>query len=74
MLTSATLRLVPAQSTHVFTITFEDGEELLLWMGDRWQARGPGSVGNASYVWLPLLPHTLGPGFELVWAEGWSLR
>ncbi|KAL4447267.1 hypothetical protein ABPG77_007300 [Micractinium sp. CCAP 211/92] len=63
-----------AQSTHIFTFTFEDGEELLLWMGDRWHARGPGSVGNASYVWLPLLPHTQGSGFELVWAEGWSLR
>ncbi|KAL4443631.1 hypothetical protein ABPG75_011368 [Micractinium tetrahymenae] len=63
-----------AQSTHVFTFTFEDGDELLLWMGDRWQPHGPGSVGGASYVWLPLLPHAQGPGFELVWAERWSLR
>lgn len=64
----------PSQSTHIFTFTFEDGEELLLWMGDRWQPHGTGSVGGASYVWLPLLPHAQGPGFELVWAEGWSLR
>lgn len=25
-------------------------------------------------VWLPLLPRLGAPGFELVWAENWSLR
>jgi hypothetical protein len=25
-------------------------------------------------VWLPLLPRIGAPGFELVFAEGWSLR
>ena len=24
-------------------------------MGDRWNNGGPGSVGNASYVWLPFV-------------------
>lgn len=28
---------------------------LLLYLGDRWNMQGPGSVGNASYVWLPML-------------------
>lgn len=27
-----------------------------MYMGDRWNAAGPGSVAQASYVWLPLLP------------------
>jgi hypothetical protein len=38
------------QSTHVFTYTFADGEQLLLWMGDRWNSNGLGSVAAASYV------------------------
>lgn len=62
------------QSTFVYEHWFADGELLLIWMGDRWNADGPGSVGNASYLWLPLLPHTDGGGFELVWAENWRLR
>jgi hypothetical protein len=28
---------------------------LHIYYGDRWNADGPGGVGNASYVWLPLL-------------------
>ncbi|PSC71307.1 glycosyl hydrolase family 43 [Micractinium conductrix] len=62
-----------AQSTFIHTHTFSDGQHLLLWMGDRWNAQGPGGVGNATYVWLPLLPRAGGQGFELVWAEGWTL-
>lgn len=34
----------------MFTYTFADGEQLLLWMGDRWNSNGPGSVAAASYV------------------------
>ena len=30
-------------------------------------------MGNASYVWLPLIPHVGGGGFQLVWAEAWRL-
>lgn len=29
---------------------------LYMYQGDRWNQGGPGSVGNASYVWLPLIP------------------
>lgn len=63
-----------SQSTHIFTYTFQDGAEVLVWMGDRWNEQGRGSVGGASYVWLPLLPRVGAPGFELVYAENWSLR
>ncbi|KAI3423861.1 hypothetical protein D9Q98_009695 [Chlorella vulgaris] len=63
-----------AQSHYIFTFVFEDGSELLMWMGDRWQPDGPDSIGAASYVWLPLLPRIGAPGFELVFSEGWSLR
>ena len=40
----------PRQSTFIHTHTFSDGQHLLLWMGDRWNAQGPGGVGNATYV------------------------
>uniref|UniRef100_A0A383VWQ5 Glycosyl hydrolase family 32 N-terminal domain-containing protein n=1 Tax=Tetradesmus obliquus TaxID=3088 RepID=A0A383VWQ5_TETOB len=29
---------------------------LPIYFGDRWNQQGPGSVGNASYVWLPFVP------------------
>ena len=32
-----------------------DACDLLIYLGDRWNANGPGSVGNSSYVWLPLV-------------------
>jgi hypothetical protein len=28
---------------------------LPIYFGDRWNEKGPGSVGNASYVWLPFV-------------------
>ena len=64
-----------AQSTYIFPFRFPDGSKLLLWMGDRWNAGGPGSVGAATYVFLPLLPRLGAPGFQLVDAPGgaWSL-
>lgn len=33
---------------------------LPVYFGDRWNARGPGGVANASYVWLPLVPPPTG--------------
>ena len=44
-----------SQSSFVFSYTHPSGGELLIYMGDRWNIHGPGSVGNASYVWLPLV-------------------
>ena len=34
-------------------------------LGDRWNAKGPGSVGNASYVWLPLVKDDSPVGFHM---------
>ncbi|CAL5218581.1 g275 [Coccomyxa viridis] len=61
-----------SQSTFVFSLTFEDGTVMYIYMGDRWNFYGPGKVEKASYVWLPLLPRLDGRGYELVYAEKWS--
>ncbi|KAK9861598.1 hypothetical protein WJX84_003056 [Apatococcus fuscideae] len=45
-----------SQSTAVFPYQTEDGRELLMYLGDRWNAAGPGGVAQAGYVWLPLIP------------------
>lgn len=33
-----------SQSTFVFDLTFEDGTVIYIYMGDRWNFYGPGSV------------------------------
>ena len=57
-----------SQSTYVLPLSLPQGR-LLLYMGDRWNAAsesGGGSVGNASYVWLPLLRNASDPtGFTI---------
>lgn len=52
-----------------------DGRELHVYVGDRWNAGGEGGVGNASYVWLPLLPVTGSDplAFKLLWLDSWRL-
>ncbi len=57
----------------VHTYAWGDGSELQIFVGDRWNAGGPGGVGNASYVWLPLLPRDGGGGFAMEWLEAWRL-
>jgi hypothetical protein len=44
-----------SQPTFVLPYTHPSGKRLPIYMGDRWNFQGPGSVGNASYVWLPLV-------------------
>jgi len=45
-----------SQPTAVFKVEhLRTRRRLHVYMGDRWNFNGPGSVGNASYVWLPLL-------------------
>ena len=40
----------------------------------RWNAKGEGGVGNASYVFLPLLPTGGDPAaFKLAWVDKWRL-
>ena len=38
-----------SQSTFVFDLTFEDGTVMYIYMGDRWNFYGPGSVRLQSY-------------------------
>ena len=38
------------------------GKTLHIYLGDRWNGHGEnGGVGNASYVWLPLVPEPSSP-------------
>lgn len=56
----------------VHTYSWGDGSELQVYVGDRWNLKGEGSVANASYVWLPLLPDG-GGGFSMLWLDAWKL-
>ncbi|BDA44105.1 hypothetical protein COCOBI_05-2890 [Coccomyxa sp. Obi] len=60
-----------SQSSFVFPLEFVDGTVLHIYMGDRWNFAGPGSVENATYVWLPLLPNGDGSGYTLQHADSW---
>ena len=54
-----------SQSTFVLPYVHPDGRELLIYLGDRLNGHGEeGGVGNASYVWLPLLKKTPSEGEE----------
>ena len=55
-----------SQSTYVLPYAHPSGKELVMYLGDRWNNGGPGSVGNASYVWLPLVKDGADP-------SGWKL-
>ncbi len=39
-----------SQSTFVFSLTFEDGTVMFIYMGDRWNFYGPGSVSHLSFT------------------------
>ena len=57
-----------SQPTYVLPLDLPQGR-LRLYMGDRWNEgseSAPGSVGGASYVWLPLLRNASAP-------TGWSM-
>lgn len=47
---------------------------LHIYMGDRWNFQGPGSVGNASYVWLPLLRHSDGGAYSIEYTSSWTIK
>ena len=58
-----------SQSTYVLRHTYADGRTLTMYMGDRWNEgseSAPGSVGGASYVWLPMVRNASDP-------TGWSM-
>ena len=53
-----------SQPTYVLPLELPPAGKLLLYMGDRWNQgseSAPGSVGGASYVWLPLLHNASAP-------------
>ena len=52
-----------SQSTYVLPLTTPRGS-VVVYLGDRWNEKGAGSVGAATYVWLPLLRNASG-GFSL---------
>ncbi|CAK0772385.1 hypothetical protein CVIRNUC_003957 [Coccomyxa viridis] len=63
-----------SQSSSVFTLRLASGAALHIYMGDRWNFYGPGSVANSSYVWLPLLPREDGLGYTLLELDEWRPR
>ena len=44
-----------SQSTFVFSLTFEDGTVMYIYMGDRWNFYGPGSVSHPSFAHVACL-------------------
>jgi len=67
-----------SQSTFMFRYKHpSSGKDLLMYMGDRWNYHGSGSVGNATYVWLPLIPNgTTGhglPRFTMPYLTEWKV-
>ena len=65
-----------SQSTFVLPYTHPDGRKLHIYMGDRWNGHGEdGGVGNASYVWLPLVSTSAkGPGsFTMPFLPSWKI-
>eukprot|EP00884_Botryococcus_braunii_P021290 jgi/Botrbrau1/7845/Bobra.9_2s0022.2 len=62
-----------AQTTYVLQFTCQNGKQFFIWMGDRWNLRGPGGLANASYIWLPLLPRSDWSGsYKIVYHDTWS--
>ena len=60
---SHSLTTYDSQSTYVLPVRTPKGK-LLLYMGDRWNEgseSAPGSVGGASYIWLPMLHNRSDP-------------
>ena len=59
-------------SQSTFVLKLKVGSKFVyMYQGDRWNQGGPGSVGNATYIWLPLMP---GNGtFSLSWHDTWKI-
>jgi hypothetical protein len=45
-----------SQSTFILPYTHADGHKTLVYMGDRWNADGPGGLKNSSYIWCVARP------------------
>jgi len=42
-----------------------------IYMGDNWNPNGPGGVGNASYLWLPMRKSKGAVPWTITYEEGW---
>jgi len=61
-----------SQSTFLFPYRHADGHVTHIWMADRWNEYGPGSIQNDTLIWLPLQPPS-GPAPTNV-TEGWTIQ
>lgn len=61
-----------SQSTFIFPFHKADGSVVHIYMGDRWNAYGPGALANMTQVWLPLLPPSGPPPTSV--QVGWQLQ
>lgn len=55
-----------SQSTNVLIY-----KNTIIYQGDRWNYKGPGGLGNATYIWLPIIP--TGGTFKIEWQSSWEL-
>lgn len=57
-----------SQSTYLYPFKHADGHVTHIWMADRWNMWGPGSIQNMTNIWLPLIspsgppPTVVNPG------------
>ena len=65
--------MISYNSQPTFVIPWVDhGVFTPIYMGDNWNPNGPGGVGNASYLWLPMRRHD-DPArpWTISYEEGW---
>jgi len=62
-----------SQSTFVLSYTQPDGHQMIVYQGDRWNEAGPGGLGNATYIWLPITAQADG-SFKVNWVSSWDLK
>jgi len=60
-----------SQSTYVLPYTYPNGETKFIYMGDRWNYYGPGSLLNATYIWLPITVNSA-TSFNINWLDYWN--
>ena len=62
-----------SQSTFVLPYKHPNGDDLLIYMGDRWNHAGPGGILNASYVWLPFNAPNAGVALNFTFEQDWRV-
>jgi beta-galactosidase len=67
-----------SQSAYVLPYEDDNNNIKLIYIGDRWNAKGLGGLVNATYVWLPIVasPDTSVPGgfsFKMKFLSKWAI-